>query len=447
MQALKCSSLFSYETSSEESGDEENGSDASDDSDDEVSMEKRALSRAGSKDAEDQLPPEKIMLLVMLCMFQGYAAMVGPLQQKFKAELHIGQVGDRAQAFTQAAVFVHYGKFVARLGHNVFLGCFSTMDRVYIAMALMFIGTIVPPLFVFAYGSQWVGTVFISYGLSGIGLGVFECTFLSVITPLGKLTKAWAIMGAPLGFGTICILGQLCMAYKMPVEYLYWYIALCIPVGMLVFKMHAPSDKEQRSGGSNMQASLCSSLMDCSAWLPAILPNIVAKVIVNFVMENVTPVNYYTYNAPVVPLLGPTSESPLLNRDIFFALVSVFILTGDTISRRVPASLPLETYFMNVVFLTAAGVCSIVGFSLEMLAIAVVTLIAIFMAFWGNGLVYGISAKYIDRFVPEEHNLAAYSVWCFFGDAGAIAGGSLVDVVRNRICGDHEYHFECRLHN
>lgn len=402
--------------------------------------------RVASTTPADDRPASQAMILVMLCMFQGYAAMVGPLQQKFKAELNIGQVGDRAEAFTQAAVFVHYGKFVARLGHNLFLGCFTTMQRVYISMVIMLVGTAIPPLLVFQLGSTWVGWVFVSYGLSGIGLGIFECTFLSVITPLGKRTKAWAIMGAPLGFGMVCVLGQLLFSLQMPVEYLYWYIVACIPAGMVIFHNLAPSRQEQ-AAGELKRASLWSSTAEWHRWLPEMLAFMVAKVVVNFVMENVTPVNFYIYNADQVPLLGPDSASPLIDRDVFFALVSVFIISGDTISRRVHHLLSLETYSANVFLLLAAVACSFGGFGCEILGIAVVTFPAVFLAFWGNGLVYGLSARYIDRFTPTEHNLAAYSLWCFLGDAGAIAGGSLVDVVRARVCGSQVYAFECRTTN
>ena len=130
------------------------------------------------------------MLLVMLSMFQGYASMVGPLQSAYKHELGISHGTDAAHAFTQAAVGVHYGKLIARLGHNVVFACLSPWARVVIAMIFMFVGVLIPPVLVFTLGWHWVGSVFIAYMLSGLGLGIFEVTFLSVITPLGKATKS-----------------------------------------------------------------------------------------------------------------------------------------------------------------------------------------------------------------------------------------------------------------
>mmetsp|Transcript_116044 Transcript_116044/g.333267 ORF Transcript_116044/g.333267 Transcript_116044/m.333267 type:complete len:443 (+) Transcript_116044:64-1392(+) len=404
----------------------------------------------------DDLPPVRALILPMICVFQGYACMVGPAQQKFKAELGIGQSGQAALIFTQAAVFVHYGKLVARLGHEVLLGWLSPISRVYVAMGFVLVGTLIPPFFVFDLHDRWIGFVFVSYGLAGIGLGVFECTFLAVITPMGKLTKAWAIMGAPLGFGIVNILGLVCTTFGMPVSLLYWYIVCLIPAGMFVFwrcsvglqagDMTAASIAPGHGSGVP-QKNLAASLLECGRWLPLVLPHLIAKMLVNFVMENATPVNYYVYNADQVPLLGPDSDAVLWRHDIFFAVLGVCVLLGDMVSRRVPASLTLAGPSSYIAILAAAVLCSVLGFYLESLAVAVLALVGIFLAFWGNGLVYGASAKFFDMSVPKEYNLVAYSMWCFLGDVGGIAGGVTVDIVRNSICGGKQYAFQCLSHN
>mmetsp|Transcript_30495 Transcript_30495/g.87070 ORF Transcript_30495/g.87070 Transcript_30495/m.87070 type:complete len:436 (+) Transcript_30495:105-1412(+) len=402
----------------------------------------------------DELPPIRAMVLPMVCVFQGYACMVGPAQQKFKAELGIGQVGDMAHIFTQAAVFVHYGKMIARLGHDIIFGFLSPMMRVYVSMALVLIGTIIPPLFVFDLHERWIGFVFLSYGLSGIGLGVFECTFLAVITPLGKLTKAWAIMGIPLAFGIVNILGLLCTSRGMPIVYLYWYVVTLIPVGMFVLTRHSAGLQDSnvvvgRGRGAGVpQKGVVAACMQWNRWLYLLFPHLIGKALVNFVMENATPVNYYVYNAPKqVPLWGPAKTDNLVPHDTFFAILGLFVLMGDMLSRRVPASLSLATYSSNIAILGAAVLCSIVGFWLESFAVAVLALFGIFLAFWGNGMVYGASAKFIDNSLPKEFNLVGYSLWCFVGDLGAIVGGVTVDNIRNWICGGHEYPYECHVHN
>lgn len=81
--------------------------------------------------------PTRVMLLVMLSMFQGYASMVGPLQSAYKHELGIKHGSKNAHIFTQAAVGVHYGKLLARLGHNIVFAYISPRSRVMIAMCFM----------------------------------------------------------------------------------------------------------------------------------------------------------------------------------------------------------------------------------------------------------------------------------------------------------------------
>eukprot|EP00435_Cladocopium_sp_Y103_P031124 s2600_g7.t2 len=187
------------------------------------------------------------MLLVMLSVYQGYASMVGPLQAAYKYELGVEHGTAAAHVFTQAAVGVHYGKLIAKLGHNIFFACLSPRMRVMLAMVLMFVGVLIPPLLVFTLEFHWVYSVLVSYMLSGLGLGIFAPTFMSVITPMGKATKSWAIVGCPAGFATINILGLSLSSLKMPVVYIYWYIVACLPVGLYFFWQYAPHDKaEQR---------------------------------------------------------------------------------------------------------------------------------------------------------------------------------------------------------
>jgi len=367
-------------------------------------------------------------------------AAVAVLQFKLKSELNIQQGTYENDVFTQAGVFMHYGKFIARLGHTVLLGCMPPWMRVHISMMFMFVGVAIPPLFVFALGSKWVGWAFISFFLSGIGIGVFECTFLSVISPLGKLTKAWAIMGAPIGFGMVDIFGLLCTSAGMPAEYLYWYIALCIPLGMGIFAAKSPKSAES----AHKQANVTQSLKSWRSWLPSMIPLFLAKIVGSFVMED-TPAWFYVYNGKSVPLLGPTTTAPLMNHDLYFALLYLFVLLGDGISRRVPYFMKLENMWQNIALLIFAVIASLSGFFLQGTLIALVTLPSAFLAFWGNGLVYGVSAKFIDRFIPQEHNMAAYSFWCFVGDAGSIAGSAMINVVRDWFC-DQTYPYECLKH-
>merc|ERR1719210_967485 len=100
---------------------------------------------------------------------------------------------------------------------------------------MMFAGTVIPPLFVYAIGSMWLGWVFFTFGFIGFSLGIFEANFLNVLTPLGPVTKSWAIMGYPAAFAGINVVGMSLVSLGMPVQVLFWYIALCVPVcGLLL---------------------------------------------------------------------------------------------------------------------------------------------------------------------------------------------------------------------
>merc|ERR1719382_375079 len=100
-------------------------------------------------------------------------------------------------------------------------------------------------------------------------------------------------------------------------------------------------------------------------------------------------------------------------------------------------------YYMGLGF---ALVCSCLGLYLTVQGIALLAIFSAFLAFFGSGFNYAITAKYIDKHVPRKHNLAAYSVWMFVGYLGAIAGSVLVSMVRGWICKGQTFEFQCLAH-
>merc|ERR1712217_859556 len=77
---------------------------------------------------------------------------------------------------------------------------------VYLSYFVMFVSVLIPPVFVWWGGIRELWVVYLQYILGGVAIGLFEGTFLSVISSLGKNTKTFAIMGAPLGFAVNNIL-------------------------------------------------------------------------------------------------------------------------------------------------------------------------------------------------------------------------------------------------
>lgn len=377
------------------------------------------------------------MLLVMLSVYQGYASMVGPLQAAYKYELGVKHGTAAAHVFTQAAVGVHYGKLIAKLGHNIFFACLSPRMRVIIAMILMFVGVLIPPLLVFTLEFHWVYSVLVSYMLSGLGLGIFAPTFMSVITPMGKATKSWAIVGCPAGFATINILGLSLSSLKMPVVYIYWYIVACLPVGFYFFWKYAPHDKaEQRP------ANFRTSLRQGGSWMPPMVPFFLAAFFGHFAMEN-WPAIFYMFRPPKVPLFDPHSDQHLMDWGLFFAITYGFTFLGDAISRWIAMYMSTPSVKKRLVFLSFALALIVAGLYLESLAIAILIPLAIFMIFWGNGTIFGLTANHVDSHVPSEHNLADYSVASFIGDLGSILGGVLVENTHDLFCQGHHGPFMC----
>eukprot|EP00913_Durusdinium_trenchii_P033145 g31030.t1 len=284
---------------------------------------------------------------------------------------------------------------------------------------------------------HWVGTVFIAYMLSGLGLGIFEVTFLSVITPLGKATKSWAIIGCPAGFATINILGLTLSSFGLPIVSLYWYIAACLPMGLAIFLMYAPRGQTELK-----TANFGVSLRQASQWMPGMVPFFAAQFLSHFAMEN-WPAIFYMFHPPMVPLFNPKSDEHLMKWGQFFAITYIFIFLGDSISRRIAIYLSTPSLKKRLLYLGMAMVLIALGLYLESLAIAIIIPLAIFMIFWGNGTIYGLTANHVDKQVPSEHNLASYSCWCFIGDLGAILGGILVENTHDLFCRGHEGPFEC----
>lgn len=420
--------------------------------DEEADAENAGLDKTDDvKRADTQVQtPQRLVLFVMIGVIQGYT-LIGPLQHTLKVAIHIADTGALANTFTQAAALVQWGKFLMTLAQNFILAPFSPLQRVYISLVMMFIGTLVPPLFVYAVGSNWLGWVFFTFGFIGFSLGIFEANFLTVITPLGPLTKSWAIMGYPAAFAGINVIGMSLVSWGMPVELLFWYITLCVPLVACLFyfvcgKGAAGPEKQQQEDSGNKQETFWKSLLEWRAWFVRLVPFMLVNFFSHFVMEGTLPATFNTYNAHEAPLLGRT-DTHLMNKDRYFVVFFIFVGLGDIISRRVGYMVPLHTYSSNMLALLAGLLCSILGLGMMLFGIGVISWAAALLAFFGNGWNYAVAAKFIDKFIPKEHHLVGYSFWMFVGAAGAIAGSTMVDVIREWICHGESYPHECLSHH
>jgi hypothetical protein len=255
----------------------------------------------------------------------------------------------------------------------------------------------------------------------------------------------------------INVVGMTIVSLGVPVQALFWYIVCGLPVGLALLHFRvvpllqgvATTSETSNSGeraqqNSNKQALVWNSLKSWSAWLPRLVPFMIANIVGHFVMEGALPANFNTFNDIEAPLLHRSDEDhDLMDKRQFFVVFFVFVGVGDMVSRRVGYCFHLERYRYNMLALVAGIVCSIFGMWLTTIGVGVAAWASAFFAFWGQGFNYAVSSKYIDRFVPREHNLAAYSFWMFAGSAGAIMGSTTVDLLREMICHGEEYPHLC----
>lgn len=393
-----------------------------------------------SQESPAEPPPVRILLLAFMIMFQGYGVMNGNPAHALKMKLDLPP--SEAAAFQNATASFQLSKLLMRILQISLLVFLQPNGIVYLAYAIMFVALLIPIIFVWGEDMKDLSVVYLQYTLGGIAIGLFEGTFLSVISVLGKKTKTFAIMGAPLGFAVHNILLGSVLPAGYEVLY-YVYSAACIPVAVAIFYFYAPL-ADANSQGKGCQIFL-KSLQQPQQWLLAMLPWFLAKFAGNFVMEDAFPLLYLTFNTPHVPLFAPSSTSPTIPFKYYTAFYYfVLMALGDTISRRVPEVLNLSTGKAWGFWIVTSILLCIAGEVLNFLLIPIITGFAAFIAYFGNGLVYGLSAQYIDAYIAAEHRYTAYNLWCFAGDLAGYAGqGALSVKIAESACEGRHYTYIC----
>lgn len=393
-----------------------------------------------SQESPAEPPPVRILLLAFMIMFQGYGVMNGNPAHALKMKLDLPP--SEAAAFQNATASFQLSKLLMRILQISLLVFLQPNGIVYLAYAIMFVALLIPIIFVWGEDMKDLSVVYLQYTLGGIPIGLFEGTFLSVISVLGKKTKTFAIMGAPLGFAVHNILLGSVLPAGYEVLY-YVYSAACIPVAVAIFYFYSPL-ADANSQGKGCQIFL-KSLQQPQQWLLAMLPWFLAKFAGNFVMEDAFPLLYLTFNTPHVPLFAPSSTSPTIPFKYYTAFYYfVLMALGDTISRRVPEVLNLSTGKAWGFWIVTSILLCIAGEALNFLLIPIITGFAAFIAYFGNGLVYGLSAQYIDAYIAAEHRYTAYNLWCFAGDLAGYAGqGALSVKIAESACEGRHYTYIC----
>lgn len=394
-------------------------------------------------------------------MFQGYGVMNGNPQHVLKEKLKAASDFDSkyaseeafSLAFASATAVFQLAKLLMRVCQIAFLVFIEPNGIVYLSFAVMTVGICVPIIFVWTLGITDLWVVYLQYVCGGVAIGLFEGTFLSCISSLGKSTKTVVIMGCPLGFAMHnIVIATLCTkSIGLPTVFYYLWSLACMPVAVFIFNKFAPSQAAAGAGGGKGCGSFLNSMKKGADWIPMMLPWFLAKFIGNFVLEDAFPLlfNVFVGFNRSVPMwsFDPATTDPSLtiSFDHYTAWYwFVMMALGDTISRRAPHYIKLDSVVSCAFWICCAIAMCVGGESMCWLLIPIITGIATFISNFGNGFIYGLSAKFIDAYIPVEHHYAAYNMWCFFGDCGGFAGqGPLSVTLAKSACGDKNYTYMC----
>jgi hypothetical protein len=190
------------------------------------------------------------------CGFPGYSTS-GPLACKMGDKQHT----DFESAFKHAASFNYIGNLIFRIAHNFVFAPFIPRHRVVISLSAMLTSMLLIGLGVYQFGGTSLNWVYSAYAIGGVGVGTFESNMLAAIAPLGHDTKVWAIIGMPVGFVSISVLGFLLrspppVGANLDPEYLYFAVSVALVGGLLMWLFYIPAAKTSGAHSSDSPAVL-----------------------------------------------------------------------------------------------------------------------------------------------------------------------------------------------
>jgi len=118
-----------------------------------------------------------------------------------------------------------------------------------------------------------------------------------------------------------------------------------------------------------------------------------------------------------VQMVTGSGSTTLMNRDRFFAIVSLHTFLGDTISRKVAYYFELRHPMLYLLF-------TILGAVFASLRMPIFLWPGLFAIFFANGAIYATTTRFVDQQVHKDFNLIALSFWLFIGDVGSVLGSN-----------------------
>ena len=162
----------------------------------------QSLLRADEREEEEKKQPYRIVVLVTIAIFMGYASLV-LLQHRLSTKMCL----ESSSLYQHACSMNYVGNLIFRIAHNFVFAKIRPRHRVYISLMSMCLSMTILGFVIVMGNINHVSLVFLAYFAGGLAIGTFESNLLSSITPLGPATKMYAIVGMPAGFATISIGG------------------------------------------------------------------------------------------------------------------------------------------------------------------------------------------------------------------------------------------------
>jgi len=358
------------------------------------------------------------IFFVVMPIFCGYAALFS-LQEKVMEAMY-GVGAQEPHIFGVACSMLYLGNLFFRLGHNVVFGFLTSRMRVVLSMTSMALSMwTVFSIFVWFRDPSYVWMVFLGYGFGGLAIGTFESNVLSIITPLGKDTKLWAIIAIPVGINVVNIGGFVVLGFWDWLDDNPEAIHMCVLIYTLfgVVVLYATLwDKCQATTSFSIKEFLVAFTF-WREWIGIIKWNCVAMMVDMFCVSLFSPgVILYIYSGDCVQF---TISGFIMNSFWFVALYNTFFFIGDTLSRKIFYKVRLINPFLFLIF-------SAVGIFMGLLDVTILVPLTALGVSFANGSLYTQTARLIDKEVPEKFNLVSLSFWLFVGDIGSVTGSNLI---------------------
>ena len=142
---------------------------------------RQSLLRADEKEEEEKKPPYRIVVLVTIAIFMGYASLV-LLQHRLSTKMCL----ESSSLYQHGCSMNYVGNLIFRIAHNFVFHKIRPRHRVYISLVSMCFSMSILGFIVIS-NVNYVSFVFLAYFAGGLAIGTFESNLLSSITPFVRL--------------------------------------------------------------------------------------------------------------------------------------------------------------------------------------------------------------------------------------------------------------------